>query len=156
MSDFWWKLPVLRGLSPHRKGVVEGASVVFLASLGFAVFVAALSVRPDADTLRSAAEICATLLIAYAIEVSWLIRASRRRDIEERESRLGAFTAVGAAAALAVLLSLVLSDRVEAGHWILVDDFGLGWVIASLILLGTIVVMQPWVTHEWMYEDDAN
>jgi hypothetical protein len=156
MSDFWWKLPILRGLSPIWKGAADGVSAVVIAGLAATVAVTFGSVRPSAGTLRSASEICATLLIAYAIEVSWLIRASRRRDLEERESRLGAFTAVGAAAALAVLFSLILADRLEAGHWILIDDFGLGWVVASLFMLGIMVVMQPWMTHEWMYEDDAS
>ena len=111
------------------------------------------AVHPTAGTLESAAQISATLLIAYAVETSWLIRASRHRPSSEREARLGSLTAVGLAAGLGILFSLALADRVQAHHWIWLDFLGLGWVVGSIFFLGSFVVLQPWVTHEWMYED---
>lgn len=156
MAGFQGKLPVLRGLSPFRTGLADGAASAGLVTAFFGVTMNLASLRPTPDMLQAAGQIGATLLVAYAIEISWLMRASRRRSLEEREVRLGAFTAIGAAAALGIAFSLVLTGRAEAGNWTAVDGLGAGWVAASLIWLGVLVVMQPWVTHEWMYEDDAS
>jgi len=133
---------------------VEAGPVLLGTALIFAAITQIASVRPAAETLESAAQIGATLLIAYAVETSWVIRASRHRPSRDREERLGSFTAVGSAAALGVVFSLGLADRVHAGHWIWLDGLGFGWVLGSILVLGLFVVMQPWITHEWMYEDE--
>ncbi|MET0558298.1 MAG: hypothetical protein ABW065_06465 [Solirubrobacterales bacterium] len=113
-----------------------------------------LSVRPSAATLESTAQIGATLLVAYALEISWLIRASRRRPLAERQDRMGAFTTMGAAAALGIAISLALAEQSLRHDWTWLDRFGFGWVVVSLFVLGLMIVMQPWMTHEWIDEDD--
>jgi hypothetical protein len=153
MQGFWWKLPYLRGLTPRGRGYWEAGFLISgLAILIWAVF-QMLSVDPSPELLRSLAEIGATLLIAYVIEVSWLVRASRARRLEERESRLGALTGVGYAGLLGIGVSLALSGQVAAHHWVWLDGIGFGFAVGSLAMLGITVVMQPMLTHEWMDDD---
>lgn len=140
-----------------RQGVINAVGALVLFGLLLAGAAALASVRPSAGTLESSAQIGATLLVAYALEVSWMVQtvASRKEPRREREFRVAANTAVGASAGIGVLLALVLAERVQAHDWGWLDYLGLGWAVASLVILGTVVVMQPWLTHEWMDTEDV-
>jgi uncharacterized membrane protein HdeD (DUF308 family) len=155
MQGFLWKLPVLRGLSPVRKGFAEGIAAIAVGSVFGAFGLAYVASRPTEGLLRSLAEIGATLLIAYAIEVSWIVRASSNsRALDERESRLGAFIGIGAAALTGIALALGLAERASVHHLIFLDEIAFGWVAVSFVALGAVVVLQPLFTHEWL-DDDA-
>jgi hypothetical protein len=153
MRRFWWKLPYLRGLTPLQRGYWEAGLVVSGLAILLWVAFEMWSVDPTPGVLSSLAEIGATLLIAYVIEISWLVRASRTRRLEERESRLGALTGVGYAGLLGIGASLALSERATAHHWTWLDGLGFGFAVGSLAMLGLMVVMQPMLTHEWMDDD---
>lgn len=155
MQGFFWRLPVLRGLSPLRKGFAEGLAVIAFGSAIGAVSLAFIASQPTEGLLRSLAEIGATLLIAYVIEVSWIVRASSpARALNERENRLGAFIGIGAAALFGIALALGLAERAKAHHWTSLDEVAFAWVTVSFLVLGVAVVLQPLITHEWL-DDDA-
>jgi hypothetical protein len=154
MQGFWVKLPAWQRMSPMRQGFWDAAVTILVIALLAWLVEMLISLSPTAPLLDSVAQIGATLLIAYVVEISWLVKASRSRDIEERESRLGAFTGAGAAGLIGIVLSMILSGRAEAHRWIWLDEFCFGWVIASLLMLGITVVMRPMLTHEWM-DDEA-
>jgi hypothetical protein len=103
--------------------------------------------------LSDLGQIGAALLIAYAIATSWLMRASRSRPIDERENRLGALVGVGGGGLFGIILALALSERANVDHWIWLDQAAFGWVAASLVCLGVMVVLQPLVVHDWIDEE---
>lgn len=155
MQGFIWKLPLLRDLDPVRRGLGEagflvvGTSLIFMAGLHLAAS------RPSDDLLRSLAEIGATLLIAYVIEISWLVRASRGRPLDEREKRLGFFVGLGAAGLLGIALALAVAEPAGAHHWNQPDEIAFAWAVVSLGILGLTVILQPLLTHEWLDETPA-
>jgi hypothetical protein len=89
MLRFWWKLPYLRELTPRGRGYWEAGFLIFGVAICVWGLVWSLSVDPTPRILSTLAEIGATLLIAYVIEMSWLVRASRGRKLEERKADLG-------------------------------------------------------------------
>lgn len=151
MQRVLWKLPVLRSLNPVRKGFAEGLAAIAAGSL-FAVFgLTVIASKPTDDLLRSLAEVGATFLIAYVIEVSWIVKtSSTARALDERESRLGTFIGIGAAALFGIALALGLAERARVHHWNFFDEIGFAWVAVSLVALGAVVVLQPLLTHEWL------
>jgi hypothetical protein len=155
VQGFLWKLPVLRGLSPVRKGLAEAACLVTGVSLMTAAGLGFVAPRPSDSLLRSLAEIGAALLIAYAIEISWLVRASRARPLAEREARLGVFVGLGAAGLLGIALALAIAEPASEHHWTRLDEIAFAWAIVSLGMLGLVVVLQPLITHEWLDETQA-
>lgn len=142
----------MRGLSPMGRGLAE----VIVALCGVALLVwpwmRAVTGDLSPELLRSLAEVNAALLIAYAVEVSWIARAARRRPRVDREHRLGGFVGIGAGGLFAVLLALLLAERALDGHWGSVEELGFSLTVAALAALGAAVVLQPLVFHEWSDE----
>jgi hypothetical protein len=151
MDGIWWKLPVLRELTMLRRGIVEAASTMIGLSVCLFIFLSFIAPpRPDEGLLEALAGIGSTLLIAYVVEVTWLVHASSSRPLEEREKRLGALTGIAGSAFIGVGLAIALAARVHAGHWLLIDRLGFGFVLGTLLMAGIFVVMQPVLAHEWM------
>jgi hypothetical protein len=146
---------MLRRWSSIRKGAAETVGVITIGTVAATPLFASWVKRPSPGLLQTMGQIGATLLIAYVLEISWLVKASRERPLEERENRLGAFVGVGFAGLLGIAFSLALAERTSLDHWIWLDALGFSWVALSLCLLGCMVVMQPLVTHEWMDDEDA-
>jgi hypothetical protein len=133
-------LPGLPILDPIPKGILQALGSVALATVGIGF---ALSTIPAASPslLENLALVGAALLIAYTVEAVWL--AQRAEIDEEYEEWLGFLVGTGLAGLLAIAFALLLSDHRVAGHDNLVDDFGLAWVVVSLIILGGVLVVQP-------------
>lgn len=109
--------------------------------------------KPSPELLRSLAGLGATLFIAYAVETSWIVRATRDRDLDERQGRLGTMVGFGTAGLIGIAFALALSERAGAHHWIFLDELAFAWAVASLGMFGIVVVLQPLLIHEWMSDD---
>lgn len=131
------------------RGLVEGLLALSIPLLPVAYLFGRFDIEPGSDLLLAVAQIGATLLVAFAVVVTGLVRVSHHRPRSEREERLGAFLGVGAGGLAGVFLALALSARADAGHWIWVDTALLAWIAISTLMLGVLVVMQPLVEHEW-------
>jgi uncharacterized membrane protein len=73
-----WKLPLLRRLSPIRRGCLKSLALIVLvaACLSFMF----LSKRPSTREANTIAQIGAAFLIAYGVETSWVIRETNERS----------------------------------------------------------------------------
>lgn len=111
MRGLWWKLPVLRRLSPMSRGLLEA----FNATLAFA-FLACLGLNTlfsDAPGVSAAlAQIDATLLVAYAVQMSWVLQNSRKRG-KDRENWVGVTAGLGTCSVIGIGLALALSSHPE-------------------------------------------
>jgi len=136
-------LPVIE---PIWKGALLGIWSVLLASIGLAFFLGAVP-NGSAELLRSLAIVGAILLPAYVVEVVWLL--PRMGQGIEHEEWLGFLAGAALATLLGVSAALLLAEHRSAGHANAIDDFGLAWVIASQLILGGALVLQPLLAHRF-------
>lgn len=94
------------------------------------------------------AGIGATLLIAYAIEISTFIRADYVRT-PQRESWIGFVVGISVCGLAAIVVSLAMAERAEVGHWIWLDTAALAFSAISLFMLGLVVALLPALYYEW-------
>jgi uncharacterized membrane protein YfcA len=147
MKGFWWKLPVLRRLSQISRGALEAVATTFGCTL--LAFVGLFQLFPEPDrTCALLAQIGATLLIAYAVQMSWVLQVSRRRD-SDRENWVGLATGIGVCALIGILMALALADHHESLNWL--EAFAFGWVVVSNALLGIWIAFQPWAMYHWTH-----
>lgn len=141
------RLPVLRGLPAMGRGFLEGMVDVVILWMACALITFFVPI-PSIRLFSSSAEIGATLLIAFAVEVTWLIKASDRSG-GRREEWIGLVSSSGIAGLIGILVSLALVEHLNAGHANWLDRLGFAWVFASLVLLGAAVAVQPVMTYAW-------
>lgn len=91
--------------------------------------------------MQNLAMIGASFVLAYVVEMTWLVR---RAEIDgDREEWLGFLVGTGTAALVGVALALLVAEHRAAGHDNFLDDFGLAWSAVSLGTLGGLLVLQP-------------
>src|SRR6187402_235811 len=145
MKEFWWRLPVLRGLSALRRGFVETFAVIGFSTLLLFPMLALLDPAIPAETFDTAAQIGATLLIAYAVETSWWLKNSRLRGTK-RENWVGYASGIGACGFVGVGIALVLSTSAAGLNWI--EVLGASWALLAISLLGGLVATLPLLIDE--------
>jgi predicted phage tail protein len=74
------------------------------------------------------------------------------RSAVDYNERLGLLVGLAAAGLAGVVVALLISAHLMAGHSNLLDAAGLSWTVVSLGLLGGVVVIQPLLVHEWTPE----
>lgn len=109
---------------------------------------------PGPNLFETLAQIGATFLVAYVVEVTWLVKASRGLRLVERETRLGRLLAVGAAVLVGISAAIWLASLPANHGWSLMNEIGFGLVVGTMLMAGTTIVMQPLFTHEWAAPDD--
>lgn len=147
MKGFWWRLPVLRRLSPFARGILDAVATTFSCSL--LSFFGLYQLFPEPDRTSAAlAQIGATLLVAYAVQMSWVLKVSRIRG-SDRENWVGITTGVGACALSGILVSLALAGHHEPYNWL--EAFAFGWAVIGTALLGIWIAFQPWAMYHWTH-----
>lgn len=152
MKEFWWRLPGLRGLSPLRRGFVETFAVLGFSTFLLFPLVAWIDPEIPAETFDAAAQIGATLLIAYAVETSWWLKMSRVRS-GKRENWVGYASGIGSCGFIGVCFALILSINPLNLSWI--ETFGATWAFFTLALLGGLVATLPLLIYEWTHHLQA-
>ena len=144
MKEFWWKMPILRRLSPLRRGFVEAVWVIFLAAAiaGYGIN----QLFPDPATVSEPfALIGATLLVAFAVQTGWIVQTSRKRG-PDRENWIGLTTGISSSALIGILIALCLSAHREPLG--LIESFGFAWVVVSIGFMGLWTALQPWTVYD--------
>lgn len=147
MKGFWWKLPLLRGLSPMRRGVLEPVVVVVIAS-GLCLWAVNSLFPHPVRVCSDLAQLGATLLVAFAVETSWVLQHSRRRGSDE-ENWIGLLSGIGLCALVGIAIAFLLSDHAEPFGWI--EKIGFAWSLVSIGALGLFIALQPFATYEWTH-----
>lgn len=147
MKGLWLKLPVLRGLSPMQRGLMEAFGVTLGISLLVLASVNQLFSDP-AQASAALAQIGATLLVAYAVQMSWVLQNSQKRG-SGRENWVGITAGLGICAVMGIGVAIALSSHDEPLNWL--ESLGFAWVLASSALLGFWVAVQPWAMYEWTH-----
>lgn len=105
-----------------------------------------------AETFDAAAQIGATLLIAYAVETSWWLKASRYRS-SNRENWVGYASGIGTCGFIGVSACLVLSTSPQSLSWF--ESYWATWSLFTLMLLGGLVGTLPLLIYEWTHSLQA-
>jgi hypothetical protein len=150
MSDRWARIPFLRDLSPLWRGFADGTADDLVLWVMVALATAFVPMPSD-QLFRDIAQIGATLLVAFAVEVSWLLKVSDE-DSRRREEWVGLVTSSGVSGLLGIAMALVLAGRLEAGYSGWVEHLVFAWVVASIGMLGAAVALQPLLTYSWRRE----
>lgn len=143
-------------LRPFLDLRVKGALLAAIAVLAIAFFVfliASTMPAPSPTLLRGLAAVNTSFVLAYAIEATWLV--TRAPISDDYEELLGLTTGIGFAGLLAIPVSLLTAEHRAAGHGNFIDDLGLGWTLASLVILGTLVVVQPIFANDFRRRDET-
>jgi threonine/homoserine/homoserine lactone efflux protein len=136
-------------MSPFQKGIAT--AVGFVA--GGAVAIAAALVGYSAsftlsdEALSDIAQIGATLLVAYAIETSWLVKESRARG-SKRENWLGFVVGLGVCGVAGIAIAIALVGRHSSSF---LAALGVTWMLFSLGLLALLVAALPYALYEWVH-----
>lgn len=125
---------------------IVAALLAAIAGLGF-------DLRLSADLPAAMAQVGAALLVAYAVETSWVLKASRLRTARRR-SWVGFTAAVGSAGLLGIAVCLVLAE--DGGVSGLLAEVAFLWSAVSLLLLGLIVALAPFFAFEWSRGGDPD
>jgi len=131
------RLPIFE---PVTKGVLLAVFSVAVASLGGSFFLGAIP-PASAELLQSLATVGAIFLVAYVVEVVWMVPRMGRG--EEFEEWLGFLVGAAIAGLLAIAVALLGAEHRVAGHANSLDDLGLAFVVVSLTILAGCVVLQP-------------
>jgi hypothetical protein len=140
-------------LDPIWRGVAEAAAALVACAAAFTLETRLIP-APSPQLLLAIASLGTALLLAYVVEMAWLI--TRLRSASDYELRLGAFVGLGIGGLIGVVLALLLSAHNAAGHSNFLDDVGLAWVVSSLAVLGSLVVVQPLLVHEWAVSNESD
>lgn len=132
-------------VDPIPKGIANALFTVALSSI--AVYFFFQTIPPASpELLRTIAAIGASLLIAYVVEAVWLV--SRVEVHDEYELWLGFLVGTGIAGLLGIAAALLLSEHRAAGHSNFIDSIGTAWILISMIVLGSLLVIQPLLAYE--------
>jgi hypothetical protein len=131
-----------------RRGFVTGLAVIALLGLALWLPLAVLAERVSAELLRYMAAIGATLLIAYAIEMSAVVRVDYVRT-PIRENWIGFIVGIGFCGLMAIILSLALGER-AVKHWLWADQAAFAFAAGALFMLGLLVTLLPSLHYEWL------
>jgi hypothetical protein len=148
MGEFWWEWPVLRGLSPMNRGFVEALAVVLIASALGGFGINWLFSDPTGQLCGSLAQVGATLLVAYALQIGWVLENSRKRGVN-RENWVGLTMGLACSALVGIGIALALSTR--SGALDLAQGFGFAWTVVSVAMLGVSVALAPWAMYHWTH-----
>ncbi len=132
-----------------RRGSITGLALIVGLGLVLWPITAALAERPSAEFLRYMAGIGATLLIAYAIEMSAVVRGDHVRT-PVRENSIGGIVGIGVSGLMAIAASLALAERAEVGHWLWADRAVFAFATGALLMLGLVVTLLPAFHYEWL------
>lgn len=120
-----------------------GGSVAI--ALGVVGFNAGFEISDDA--LAAISQVGATLLVAYAVEMSWFVKASRARD-KNREDWVGFVTGVGLCSAVGIGVAIASIGRESTNFF---EALAGTWMLFSLGLLGLLVASLPYFLYEWVH-----
>jgi hypothetical protein len=150
MGEVVWKLPGLRRMSSFQRGFSLAGGLIFFVSLALALFDGSITAKLPHAILSDIGQIGATLLVAYAVETSWLIKRSRSRG-SEKENFVGFAAGLGSCGALGIAFAVALLGHPKGLPFTDLEHFAAAWAMFSVTLLAGLVAMLPFVLYEWAH-----
>ncbi len=135
-----------------RRGFVASLCAVSFGSLGSLWMIHEYAGSMSGVLLSNVAQIAATLLVAYAVETSWLLKVDRRRG-EDSENWAGIAAGVGSAGLLGIAFAIALSG--QDGQRTMLESFLIGWTFVSTGMLGLIAALLPYAMYGWVHALNA-
>ncbi len=137
----------LVNVDPTLESLEEWLLAVILAAVGFGLASWILFPFPSPALTRDLANIGIVLVLAYVVEAAWL--TPHVVDDDDEDGDLGILLGIGITGMLGVIVAVLLSAHLAAGHGNRLDDFGFGWAVVSVLALAAMVILQPQLVHVW-------
>lgn len=120
---------------------------LFLATFMSAAFgVGFVFDRPPTVEADTVAQLGAAFLIAYGVEMSWVVRATNERG-GSYETWLGLVTGLALCGLSGIVVAAGLADTGSGTSAL--REVGFAWSCGAVILLGAMVASTPVLTYEW-------
>jgi hypothetical protein len=148
MKEFWWKLPILRGLSPMSRGVFVACSAELLVTAFVYLAVRRQATDPPPELCSDIAQLGATFLVAYGVEMSWVLKSNIRRGAG-RENWVGFVGGIGCSGFFGIALSVGLSAH--SNPLGTVGQLAFGAALVSVGFLGVLVAASPFFIYDWAH-----
>lgn len=136
-------------MSQLARGIAASSAFILGGSIAIALIIVGLDVRGELsdDALAAIAQVGATLLVAYAVEMSWLIKTSKVRG-GNRENWVGFVVGIGLCSALGIVFAIAFIGQASTSF---IEAFAATRMIFSLGFLGLLVAFLPYVLYEWVH-----
>jgi len=102
----------------------------------------------DPGLMYAIAQVGIAIVFAFVVEAVWIVERVNRNDPDHPDF-LGTMCGFAIAGLTGVAISLAVGAHRAAGHSNLLDAFGFWWSVASLMILGGLVVVQPLLTDQY-------
>jgi drug/metabolite transporter (DMT)-like permease len=102
----------------------------------------------SSEALSDIAQIGATLLVAYAVEMAWFVKESRTRG-RKRENWVGFVAGIGFSSALGIMSAVALVSHEGSSNFL--EAVGLVWTLFSVGLLGLLVALLPYLLYDLVH-----
>jgi hypothetical protein len=134
-------------MSPFQRGAASAVGLIGSGAAGFAALVvfSHAHLHLSDEALSDMAQIGATLLVAYAVEMSWFVKESRARG-SKRENWIGFVAGIGGCSALGIAIAVALVG--DQGSARFIQALGALWMLFSLGFLLGLVGVLPYLLYE--------
>lgn len=100
------------------------------------------------EFFRTAAQLGATLLVAYALETGTMIKGVRKRG-ENQQQLVGFVSSLGLGGFVGVGIALMLSEH--GGQLSTLELIASAYSLSAIGMLGILVALQPLLIYEWSH-----
>lgn len=136
-------------MSPFWRGFAVALGFMLIGAFGVAgAVVLEGHIRLSSEALSDIAQIGATLLVAYAVEMAWFVKESRTRG-RKRENWVGFVAGIGFSSALGIMSAVALVSH--RGPSTFLEAVGLVWTLFSVGFLGILVALLPYLLHDLVH-----
>lgn len=149
MQGIWWKLPGLRRASAFQRGFAGAVGFIFGGSTALFALDGSITASLAPAILSDTGQIGATLLVAFAVESSWLVKQSRQRG-SGSENWIGFVAGLGASGALGIAFAVALLGH-DHGAFNGMEHWAATWAVFSVGLLAGLVGALPYALYEWRH-----
>jgi uncharacterized membrane protein len=130
----------VRRIDPLIPAVAKPVGAISLLAVAPAIFWPWQDLA--SNLMYAIAQVGVAIVFAFVVEAVWLVERADRKAEDHRDF-LGVTCGFGVAGLIGVALALAVGAHRDAGYSSFLDAYGLWWSVFSLVILGSLVVVQP-------------
>lgn len=142
-----------RRRSSFLQGAALAAVLIFILTLFLRAVDSPFATSIRHDSLATLAQVGATILFAYAVEMAWFVKQSRSRG-RNSELVVGLMTGIGSCGVLGIYLAIALLGHHRAPLSPL-EKFATVWTETSLGVLAGLVGALPYFLYDLVHTLNA-
>jgi Kef-type K+ transport system membrane component KefB len=153
VQELFWNLPGFRRISRIGRATIEAVVATTLAAAASLIVVFGWHLDPSPEAAGTLAQVGATILVAYGVEASWLLKSSHVRS-RNREAGVGTASGIAFCGLIGIACAVALSSEGHNSQSVF-QKLLLGWILASFLFLGVFVALVPNLVYDWTHQMDS-